>query len=129
MHAVVDGAASEAAVEQVGPKASSQQDPLRPLRIPTDKTLAMSADRGPRAFDWKNGSCWNPKGVSKGLVGISPYQAAPVVHATVDAAAPEASVEQVDPKALLQQDPSRPLRIPTKKHLPMSADRGPMAFD
>ena len=35
------------------------------------------------------------------------------MHATVDAAAPEASVEQVDPKALSQQDPLRPLRIPT----------------
>jgi hypothetical protein len=51
------------------------------------------------------------------------------VHAVVDAAAPEASVEQVDPKALSQQDPSRPLRIPTGKHLPMGADRGPRAFD
>ena len=49
----------------------------------------------------------------KGLVGLKLYQVAPLVHVVANAAAPEDSVEQVDPKALSQQDPLRPLRNPT----------------
>ena len=62
MHVVANVAAPEDSVEQVDPKALSQQDPSRPLRIPTGKHLPMDANRGPMAFDWKNGSGWNPKG-------------------------------------------------------------------